>query len=178
MTMIYFLTTNEHKFKEAREIFGRYGLSIERLSRPYREIQGQNLKEVVIEALKSVDERRVFVEDAGLFIKALKGFPGVYSRYVEDTIGNEGILRLMRDIKDRRAVFRSVVGYKDEEIKVFEGKVEGTIAYEIRGRGGFGYDPIFLPKGFNKTFAEDIELKMKISHRRRAMEKLAKYLGG
>jgi XTP/dITP diphosphohydrolase len=176
--MIYFVTTNVHKFKEVKEILGKFGISVEMLNWEYREIQAKTLEEVVTEALKNIEEDGVFIEDAGLFIRGLKGFPGVYSRYVEDTIGNEGILKLMLDVKDRSAVFRSVVGYKEKDIKIFEGEVEGTIASEIRGEGGFGYDPIFIPKGFNKTFAEDITLKMKLSHRRQAIEKLARYLGG
>jgi|Deesub1362A_J573_1020465.scaffolds.fasta_scaffold00023_167 XTP/dITP diphosphohydrolase len=176
--MIYFVTTNKNKFIEAKEIFNNFGLNLEILNIEYKEIQATTLEEVVVEALNNIREKNIFIEDAGLFINSLKGFPGVYSRYVEDTIGNQGILKLMKDVKDRDAVFKSVVGYKNREIKIFVGEVEGTIAQEIRGEGGFGYDPIFLPKGFNKTFAEDIHLKMKISHRKRALEKLAKYLGG
>jgi len=174
--MIYFITSNDNKFREAKEIFSGHGISIEQMSRPYKEIQADTLEEVVREALENIDEEEVFIEDAGLFIEALGGFPGVYSKYVKDTIGNEAILKLLSDVKERGAVFQSVVGYKGKNIKVFEGKVEGKIAEEQRGKKGFGYDPIFIPKGFNKTFAEDISLKMRLSHRKQAMEKLAKYL--
>lgn len=178
--MIYFITSNDNKFREAKEIFSEYGISIEQTPKPYKEIQADTLEEVVREALEGIDEEEVFIEDAGLFVNALGGFPGVYSRYVEDTIGNEAILRLLSDVKERSAIFQSVVGYKGKNIKIniFDGKVEGEIAKEQRGKKGFGYDPIFIPKGFNKTFAEDITLKMRLSHRKQAMEKLAKYLAG
>lgn len=176
--MIYFNTSNINKFKEAKEIFRGHGIEIAQIPQPYKEIQADALEEVVIEALEGMDKEGVFIEDAGLFVGALSGFPGVYSKYVEDTIGNRAILKLLSDVKDRRAVFQSVVGYKGKDIKTFEGKVAGTIAEEEKGRGGFGYDPIFIPKGFNNTFAEDITLKMRLSHRKQAMEKLANYLKG
>ncbi len=174
--MIYFITSNDNKFKEAEEIFSAHDIPIERMLRPYKEIQADTLEEVVEEALGGIEESEVFIEDSGIFVDALHGFPGVYSRYIEDTIGNDAILKLLSDVKDRGAVFQSVVGYKGKDVKVFEGRIEGEIAREQRGRGGFGYDPIFVPKGFNKTFAEDIKLKMRLSHRKQAMEQLAKYL--
>jgi XTP/dITP diphosphohydrolase len=174
--MVYFITSNMHKYLETREIFRSHGLELGRISKNYTEIQADTLEEVVKEALKRINRKKVFIEDAGIFIKALKGFPGVYSRYIEDTIGNQGILRLMRDVKKRSAIFKSVVGYRDAEIKLFKGEVFGSIAFEERGSRGFGYDPIFIPKGYNKTFAEDYELKQRISHRKKAVEKLAKFL--
>lgn len=174
--MIYFITTNRYKYLEIKEIFRSRGLELKRISRDYPEIQANTLEEVVEEALKRIKKKRVFIEDAGIFIKALKGFPGVYSRYVEDTVGNQGILKLMRDVKERGAIFRSVVGYKDAEIKLFKGEVSGSIAFEERGSKGFGYDPIFVPKGYNTTFAEDYNLKQRVSHRRKAVEELVEWI--
>ncbi len=174
--VICFTTSNRHKYLEAKEIFRKNGLKLGRISRDYTEIQADTLEEVVKEALEHINRKKVFIEDSGIFIKALNGFPGVYSRYVEDTIGNRGILRLMWDVKNRGAVFRSVVGYKDSGIKLFKGEVYGSIALEERGTKGFGYDPIFVPKDYNKTFAEDYRLKQKISHRRKAIEKLVHWL--
>ena len=176
--MTSFITSNENKFKEAREIFAEHGLSLDRISVEYKEIQADTLEEVVTEALDNIEEEDVFIEDAGLFVDALGGFPGVYSRYIEDTLGNDAILKLLKDVKDRGAVFKSVVGYRGSEIKIFDGNVEGVISMEQKGTAGFGYDPIFVPKGFNNTFAEDINLKMRLSHRKQAMEKLAEYLEG
>ena len=182
--MIYFKTSNPHKFDEAKEIFKRYGIELEQIPETYREIQADSLEEVVKDALKTIENigRGVFIEDAGLFIKALNGFPGVYSSYIENTIGNDGILKLMEDVDDRSAVFMSVVGFKgfkgfkDFDAMIFKGEVKGEIAFESRGTEGFGYDPIFIPEGYKKTFAEDFELKTRISHRRRAIEKLARFI--
>jgi XTP/dITP diphosphohydrolase len=174
--MIYFITSNENKFKEAREIFAKHGIEIEQKHAPYHEIQADTLEEVVEEALKSIGEENVFIEDAGLFVDALDGFPGVYSRYIEDTLGNGAVLKLLKDVKERGAVFKSVVGYKGNRIEIFAGEVAGDITHEEKGTAGFGYDPIFAPKGFNNTFAEDFNLKMRLSHRKQAMEKLAKHL--
>ncbi len=122
----------------------------------------------------------VIVEDAGLFIKALNGFPGPYSSYVNKTIGVEGILKLMRGIKDRTAYFFSVVAFYDpdiNELEFFYGKVEGEIAEEARGKSGFGFDPIFTPiEGDGRTFAEmGVEEKNKFSHRSKALRKFAKW---
>ncbi len=176
--MIHFKTSNPHKFNEAREIFKSCGMELKRISGAYKEIQADSLEEVVKDALNTIDsvDNGVFIEDAGLFIKALNGFPGVYSSYIEDTIGNDGILKLMKDVDERKAIFKSVVGFKSSDIKIFKGEVKGEIALEFRGRKGFGYDPIFIPEGHKKTFGEDFELKSKISHRKRALEKLAKFI--
>lgn len=178
--MLTFITSNRHKFKEAKEIFKKHGIEVRRISRDYEEIQAASLEEVVERALLNIsDSRATIIEDSGLFIDALNGFPGVYSSYVLKTLGNTGILKLMEGVKKRKAEFQSVVGYidKDRDRKIFKGRVEGDIAYEIKGKGGFGYDPIFVPEGYKKTFAEDLNLKNRISHRRRALGKLAEYIG-
>ena len=178
--MFYFQTTNLHKFQEAKIIFEKYGLKLERIPNRYKEIQAESLEDVVIEAIREIGKERVFIEDAGLFIDFLNGFPGVYSSYVEKTIGNEGILKLMKDVKNRNAKFISVVAFLESlsplKIKIFRGEVKGTISIEKKGKEGFGFDPIFIPLGYNKTFAEDINLKMKVSHRKKSIEKLARYL--
>ena len=97
------------------------------------------------------------------------GFPGPYSAYVSKTLGNEGILKLLSGESCRTATFKSVVGYCEPggEPLLFVGSVDGVITEEIRGEGGFGYDPIFAPG--KRTFAEMLmEEKNEISHRRGA----------
>jgi len=175
---IYFMTTNEHKFREAREIFGRDNREVEWLSQGYEEIQGETLEAVVKAALKGIEKTSIIIEDAGLFVDALNGFPGVYSKFVEDTIGNEGILRLLKGNDNRTAAFVSVVGYKDEEGKdrLFRGEIKGIISTETQGNVGFGYDPIFIPLGEKRTFAENMEMKNQLSHRKKALEALVKFL--
>ena len=176
--MLYFRTTNPHKFREADAILSSYNLRVARLPEAYKEVQADTLEEVVQEAIQGL-EPGTFIEDAGLFIDALKGFPGVYSSYAQRTIGNKGILRLLEGVGDRGAAFESVVGLVTEGgQKIFKGRVRGSISQEAKGEGGFGYDPIFMPEGHNKTFAEDARLKNEISHRKLALERLADYLGG
>jgi XTP/dITP diphosphohydrolase len=112
-------------------------------------------------------------------VNALKGFPGPYAAYVYKTISNPGMLKLMENVKDRAATFRSVIAYYDGrgEPVCFEGEATGRISYdEIWGnlKTGFGFDPIFQPMGSEKTFAEmTIEEKNGFSHRANAVRKFA-----
>ncbi|HIQ50166.1 MAG TPA: XTP/dITP diphosphatase [Nanoarchaeota archaeon] len=178
---IYFCTGNKHKLKEYKAILEVAGIKVKKVSAKLIEIQANKLEDVAKEKVKTAYEKikkPVFVEDAGLFIEALNGFPGVYSAYVFKTIGNQGILKLLNGIKNRKAIFKAVIAFVDENHKIhfFKGCCKGKIAYSIRGNFGFGFDPIFIPKGYNKTFAEDVELKNKISHRKRAIEKFVNFL--
>lgn len=173
----YFLTSNEHKYKEAVELFEKHGLELEWLNESYDEIQGDTLEVVAMAAVKGVGRENVFIEDAGLFIDALKGFPGVYSSYVLKTLGNGGILKLLEGVENRGARFESIVAYTDgERVKIFKGVVRGSISHSPMGTKGFGYDPIFIPAGHTVTFAEDYELKTRTSHRMKSMIKLIDYL--
>ena len=122
-------------------------------------------------------------DDSGLCVDALGGRPGVYSaRYAPNRDFKAGMEMLLKEIKDsgsqnRKAHFSCCLALAcpNEKVKIFEGKVEGTIAEEPKGENGFGYDPIFIPEGFEQTFAElGDEVKNQISHRRRALEKFIK----
>ncbi len=180
---ITFITGNQHKVKEARGIFEKFGLKLEHADLGYPEIQG-DLADVARYGAKHVAERLnkpVIVEDAGIFIKALKWFPGTYSSYVQETLGNEGILKLMSNVEDRSAEFRSVIGYctPKTEPEIFLGTVKGHIAPKEKGKYGFAYDPLFYPEGYDKTFGElKREEKNEFSHRRRSLEKFAEWYKG
>lgn len=177
MKEFYFFTSNRNKYLEAKEIFEKHGLKLRHISRSYPELQADTLEEVAATALETIEHERVFIEDSGLFVDALRGFPGVYSSYVLKTLGNAGILKLLAGAKNRRAEFRSVIGLKaGKSIKIFKGRVKGTISKKQKGRKGFGYDPIFIPSGYRKTFAEDFELKQKISHRSKSLGCLLEYI--
>ncbi|MEO0137362.1 MAG: RdgB/HAM1 family non-canonical purine NTP pyrophosphatase [candidate division WOR-3 bacterium] len=120
-------------------------------------------------------------DDSGLFIEALDNGPGVLSaRYgPDDRARIERILKELGTSRNRKAWFRAVfVYYYDiKKFAVFQGEIEGRIAYAPRGDSGFGYDPIFIPKGYRKTFAElGPSIKNKISHRARALKKFKKFL--
>ncbi len=182
---IYFITGNKHKYLEVKPIAERYGFRIIQYSGEKIEIQSNDLlkiaKVAALNAYLKLD-KPVLVEDAGLFIKALNGFPGPYSSYVFKTIGYHGILELLRGVSDRTAYFRSaaVLIYEPFIVSI-EAEVKGYIVHEPRGDKGFGFDPIFVPEGSTKTFAEmNIEEKNMFSHRARAVnsvfERLVKLL--
>ena len=124
-----------------------------------------------------------FADDTGLEVEALNGEPGVYSaRYAGDIHNSEAnmlkLLHNMENKKNRQAQFRTVISLiLDETEYQFEGIIKGKIITEKRGSSGFGYDPIFIPEGYDKTFAElGDEIKNKISHRAQAVNKLCKFL--
>jgi len=119
------------------------------------------------------------IDDSGLFVDALKGFPGVYSSYVFKTVGCDGILSLMRGVEDRRARFECCIGFMAPGGEPFIAKAvaEGTISQEKMGAGGFGYDPVFIPQGYTRSYAQiDLPEKNRISHRGKAMEIFLKEL--
>ena len=173
--MVTFITGNEHKVKEAEKIFKDYDINLEHIDLGYTEPQG-SLEDVARAGAKYACHKigkAVIVEDAGLFINALNGFPGTYSHYVQDTLGNKGILKLMENTSDRKAEFRSVIGYcaLNSEPKTFLGKVEGEIADCERGDLGFAFDPIFYVPSEDKTFGElTTEEKNQFSHRKNSLK--------
>jgi XTP/dITP diphosphohydrolase len=176
---LHFVTSNRHKFGEAKSILNGYGVKIDSLNLAVEEIRNESCARVAEASVKIAYSRArkpLFVEDSGLFVRALNGFPGTYSAWAFGKIGNEGLLRLMRGMRDRRASFVSAVAYADENgVHVFEGSCEGKISAKMAGKNGFGYDPVFVPSGSRKTFAQDAALKARVSHRRRALEKFARW---
>ena len=182
MKVAYFVTSNVHKFLEAKDIFSQYRIGIAKLKVNAVEIQDNSIINIaifsVLDAVKNCG-LPVFVEDAGLFIEELGGFPGPYSKYVLKTIGLDGILKLMEDIKNRKAYFMSVIAFSsiEKSSNYFIGKVKGKISYNARGDLGFGYDPIFEPlKGNGKSFGEMTTVeKNQISHRAKALREFAEW---
>ena len=183
--VVFFVTGNIHKFNEARLVLAEHGLAAGMLRMKGVEIQSDDLKEIAgTSALGAFKQCRlpVIVEDAGLFVDALKGFPGPYAAYVYKTIGNAGLLKLMDNILDRQATFRSAISYCDDDsgkTVCFEGKAAGEITKQQRkanGESAFGFDPIFQPEGSKKTFAEmTLNEKNGFSHRAKALHKFAKW---
>jgi XTP/dITP diphosphohydrolase len=182
MKTLYFVTSNKAKIREAVAKLRPLGYSVVQKDLGYPELQTDTLENVVEQGISSIKERfnkAFIIEDAGLFIDALKGFPGVYSKYVFFTIGLPGILRLLDGVEKRTAVFRSAYGYSEPGKKpmIVTGECYGTISYEQRGNQGFGYDPLFIPNQGEKTFGEmTVEEKNQFSHRAKALEKLVALL--
>lgn len=183
MAKLYFVTGNKNKFLEVKSIFDEELPWIELSMAPLAklEIQSEDLVEIVKFAAENLFENGYcdfFVEDAGLFIKSLNGFPGPYSSYVFKTLGCDGVLKLMNGVDDREAYFKAVIALcLNGSIYLFEGRVEGYISSEVRGDKGFGFDPIFIPLGESRTFAEmDMGWKNKYSHRARAVRDMVSFL--
>lgn len=181
--VVFFATNNIHKFNEAREILSHYKIAVGMLRVKTIEIQSESLEEIAQTSVLYAFEKcglPLIVEDAGLFVDALNGFPGPYSSYVYKTIGNEGLLKLMGNLENRKAKFQSVVAYFSEELKspiCFKGEAHGEITAKVqRGNSGFGFDPIFKPANSEKTFSEMCTIeKNKLSHRARALKSFAKW---
>lgn len=181
MKTILFATSNPHKVSEANEIGRKFNINFKQIELPYPEIRDESVEKVAAEGAKFVFDKikePVIVEDSGIFIDSLNNFPGSYSAFVQEKIGNEGILKLLTGEENRSAKFISAVGFCDSGgiTRTFTGEVCGRISNEIRGTGGFGYDPVFIPEGSELTFAENPELKNKISHRKVAVEKFCKFI--
>ncbi|MCC6045622.1 MAG: XTP/dITP diphosphatase [Ignisphaera sp.] len=182
---VLFATTNINKIREAEAVLKEFGVRVKPIAVTKIEIQHNSLEEIArFAAIQVYTKVRtpVAVEDSGLFIEKLNGFPGPYSSYVYKTIGLKGILKLLEDYKDwesRKATFIAVIAYalSENNVVVFKGVTEGHISFEIRGGGGFGYDPIFIPQGSIRTFAEmSIEEKSFYSHRGKAFRAFGEWL--
>jgi XTP/dITP diphosphohydrolase len=161
-----------------------HGYELEHVKATYPEIQADTLEETIAPGLNWLMERYnrpIMIDDSGLFVDALKGFPGVYSSYVFRTVGCDGILRLMEGVKNRSARFECCIGFlvPGKEPHMLKGVAQGSIAEKKAGIGGFGYDPVFVPEGYTKTYAQiDIPEKNKISHRGMAISMFLKELPG
>jgi XTP/dITP diphosphohydrolase len=175
---VYFITSNKGKFLEAKTKFSGLDIKIIQKNLGYPEIQADSLEEVALFGAKHIQkkfDKPFILEDAGLFIDSLNGFPGVYSAYIYYKIGLSGILRLLKNEKNRKAIFRSVYAYGEsgKDPILFIGECRGTISDRELGSHGFGYDPIFIPENCKKTFAQmETKEKNKVSHRGASLIKL------
>ncbi|HVC27283.1 MAG TPA: RdgB/HAM1 family non-canonical purine NTP pyrophosphatase [Nitrososphaerales archaeon] len=179
---VLFATSNRGKLDEARAILAPFGISVEQFDGKGIEIQADTTSDVASYASRGAAKaagRAVLVEDAGLFVESLEGFPGPYSAYAFKTIGVAGVISLLRSSpRGREARFVSSLAYCEPhgEPVLFEGSALGAIATRPRGTKGFGFDPIFVPKGGRKTFGElTIDEKSAVSHRADSMKKFAEW---
>jgi XTP/dITP diphosphohydrolase len=174
-----FVSTNAGKSREVRTVLAEYGVKVHWARRTLPEVQADRLESVVQAKLAGARAvgPRVLVEDSGLFIPSLGGFPGVYSSYVLETIGLEGILRLLSQ-RNRHAVFRTVAGLSIGSRRwTCAGECRGRIAEKPRGSHGFGFDPIFIAEGDSRTFAQlDSAEKNRRSHRGKALRSVGRLL--
>ncbi|MBU1033738.1 RdgB/HAM1 family non-canonical purine NTP pyrophosphatase [Patescibacteria group bacterium] len=199
---IFIASANDGKIKEIKAILANNSLNLlsildtEQLNRLGLSIDqdfdviedGKTFQDNALlkaKAYADLTKMPVIADDSGLEVEALDGFPSVNSnRWFDGTVGerNLALLDLLKDKKNRQARFYSVICYFDpanNEANFFDGEIKGQIALEPKGSKieGFGYDPIFIPEGFDKSFAElGAEFKNTISHRRKALSKLSQYV--
>lgn len=188
---LIFASHNKGKISEIKNLLSPLGIKVlsgEDLNLPEVEETGTTFEEnAYIKALAAAREKNIpcIADDSGLCVDAMGGRPGVYSaRYAPNRDFDKGIEKLLNELAETNSNNRSahfscviVLAYPDGAYKSFEGRVDGRIATKKSGEMGFGYDPIFIPTGFNRSFAEfDREEKNKISHRGRALQKFINYL--
>ena len=174
MSNVLFASSNENKYKEARAILSKFDIKLDFFKCHLEEIQADTLEEIALHKITQAFlqcSQPVIIEDDGLFIESLNGFPGPYSAFVFETIGNKGILNLLKTKRD--AKFQSVIAYcgTKNDIMLFKAAVDGKISKKLIGTK-WGYDPIFIPTGQNKTYAK-LRDKNLISHRYLALRKFA-----
>lgn len=172
-------TSNKHKIKEIQDILGIKVLGISgNIKETGRTFEANAIKKV--KAIKLKPGQIAIADDSGLMVDCLDGKPGVKSARFADpptpeNLCNKLLLAMKWGSGDRGAKFVCVIAikYPDGRIRTVKGECLGTILHEMRGRSGFGYDPVFVPKGYNKTFAEMTPaLKNRLSHRGKALRNL------
>ena len=188
---LIFASHNKGKIKEIKELLAPLNIAVKTsddIEIPDVEETGTTFAENSLlksSAIAKITGIACIADDSGLCVDALNGAPGVYSaRYSPNRDFNKGMDKLLTEMKEsanksRSAHFSCVISlaYPDGKYEIFEGRVDGHIAEKKQGNGGFGYDPLFIPDGFDKSFAElGSEVKNNISHRARAMQKLLAYL--
>lgn len=189
-TKIVFATNNLHKLEEVKSIIGN---SIDILSlkdiecteeiEEYGKTIEENAK-IKAEYVKNKYNINTFADDTGLEVEALNGEPGVRSARYADEVSHDAeaninkLLYKLKGIENRKAQFKTVIALiYDGKQYLFEGIIKGEIIKKKRGTKGFGYDPVFIPQGYDKTFAElGNEIKNQISHRAIAVKKLCEFL--
>ncbi len=183
MQKIYFVTSNPGKVESIKNILKEInlGIDIEMLSAEYPEDKDhETTSHVALMGAKYCADKYnkpVLVTDAGIFIKALKGFPGVNTKFAYVRIGNEGILKLMKGIHDREVEWILSLGYCEpgQEPVEFTASLKGQLPEQIKGDKGFGFDPIFIPEGYSETFAEKPELRDEVGPFKDSLLKFANW---
>ena len=178
MQKILVITGNQGK---ANEISAITGLTVEAKKLELPEIQSLSVEEVAKEKAKTAYEivrQPILVDDTGMSIEVLNGLPGALIVWFLDSLGPQGVLDIIANKKNRKASVSTCIAYADANgVQTFVGTVNGTIPIEPRGDDGFGYDPIFVPEGQNKSYAEmSVNEKNEISMRKIALIKFKNYI--
>ncbi len=183
---VFFVTGNNSKFEEANNILSEFGIKVKQLKLDLEEIQHEDLGKIAENKARQAFEKTgknkmVFVDDTGLFIKSLKGFPGSNSKLVAKTLGADRLVKLIKGGANK-AAFKSVIAVMGPGMsspEVFEGKCHGKYLIKARGKSAdfVPYDRFFVPLGETKTFAQmNLEQKNKYSSRAVSIRNLGKWL--
>jgi XTP/dITP diphosphohydrolase len=176
--MISFVTSNPHKYSEVESLFKKNNISVTWQRMKYEEIQGDDNETICRDSCMKLIKKIAspfFIDDTGFYIKSLKGFPGPFASYVQETLGNSIVLKIAAGSE---AYFKTVIGFSNgKDIYTFSGTLNGRISNGESGSNKFGYDPIFIPEGYDRTLAElSIDEKNIISHRGKALNKFIDFL--
>lgn len=170
------VTTNQNKLAEVNQILGT-NHQVFKIDIP--EIQSLDLDEVITHKVKEAYrkiKKPVLVEDVSLAVKALGGLPGPFIKFFLNTLGTEGTAALVKGRRTSTTAMAAVAIFDGKILKIFKGQVKGTLSKKNKGEHGFGFDRIFIPKGYTQTFAQmSPEVKNQISHRAKALQKVKKY---
>ncbi len=176
MDNITFVTSNDNKLSDAQQALG---LKLSRVSLDLDELQDMNLANIVEHKTRQAYaqlQSPVMTEDVGLYLDAWNGFPGPFVKWVRETMGFEGMARMIPD-SNRKATWKVSYGYYDgDKLALFEGSVDGRIEEKARGTGSWGFGVYFVPNGEKKTLAELGSEELKYSARAQAIRKLNDYI--
>ena len=175
---VYFVTSNRGKILEAKCVFGA---RLNTFELDLEEVQSMDLRKVAeikaLEAYKTVG-KPLFVEDTAAYLDCMDGFPGPFVKWMLDSAGTAGIAKIANRLGNTHMSADVAVAFYDgKHMKIFSASARGKVAKKPAGKNGFGFDSIFIPEGYNKTFAQlGMKVKNRISPRSVALRKLRKYL--
>ncbi len=180
---IAFITTNTHKFAEVQDILAPFGIEVEHLSLEYEENHDASMEDIARQAAQKLSaelQRPLMLEDTGLFFDAYPNFPGALPKFVFNTLGYKGIMKLLAD-EERGAYFKTVAAYGEPGKKphLFEGMMRGVITEKVfdEDKDFMPYDRIFIPDGYTKTISRlSMAEKNSFSQRAQAFRKMGEYL--
>ena len=178
---ISFLTGNQKKYEEVKQVLADFGIEVEQIDIDKPEIDSDSILEIAVHAAEKMANelgKPIVVEDTGVFFNAYNNFPGPQSKFVIHAIGFEGLFRLL-DVADKSGSFKTVAAFcrPGEKAKTFEGVVNGRWVTDVEVKlTKMPYDYIFIPEGYEEVWINTPIVKHKISHRAKAFKKLADYL--
>lgn len=177
---IRFVSKNPHKTKEIEKIFEDTSITVVQAPLKIHEIQTENIQDIVrdkvLKAFQMIG-RPVFIEHTGLYIESLGGFPGGLTQVFWDKLKAEKFSEIFGQLKNTSITAKTVIAYCDaKNIHIFEGSINGDVASEPKGSREFQWDCVFIPNGYDKTFAELGDKKNEISMRRIAFDRFKEFL--